>query len=555
MDNNPLWYRDAVFYEVPVKSFFDSTNDGTGDFNGLRIKLPYLHDLGVDAIWLLPFYKSPLKDDGYDISDYYSIQPEYGTLEDFKGFIAEAHALNIRVVADLVLNHVSDQNQWFQDAKKSRDSPKRDWFVWSDSDAKYSGVRIIFIDSEISNWTWEPNTKQYYWHRFYSHQPDLNYDNPEVREEMKNVIRYWLRLGLDGFRCDAVPYLFEREGTSCENLPETHEYFKELRKMMDEEFPGTILLAEANQWPSDAKQYFGKGDEFHMAFNFPLMPRMFISLARENSFPLINIISQTLPIPDNCDWAIFLRNHDELTLEMVTDEERDIMYNEYAKLPKMRLNLGIRRRLAPLVDNDRATLELLNALILSLPGTPIIYYGDEIGMGDNVYLGDRNGVRTPMQWSYDRNAGFSTADNEQLYSPVVTNPNYHYESVNVESELRSGSSLLNWMKKMLRVRKNYSELLGRGGIRFIDQKNRRVLTYVREYKDQRMLCIFNLSRRPTYVELNLPEFRGLKPLEAITKSPFPRIGDLPYFFTLPPRGFFWLNLTVPDHDDEKDFDD
>ena len=555
MDNNPLWYRDAVFYEVPVKSFFDSTNDGTGDFNGLRMKLPYLHDLGVDAIWLLPFYKSPLKDDGYDIADYYSIQPEYGTLDDFKGFISEAHALNIRVVADLVLNHVSDQNQWFQDAKKSRDSPKRDWFVWSDSDAKYSGVRIIFIDSEISNWTWEPNTKQYYWHRFYSHQPDLNYDNPEVREEMKNVIRYWLRLGLDGFRCDAVPYLFEREGTSCENLPETHEYFKEIRKMMDEEFPGTILLAEANQWPSDAKQYFGKGDEFHMAFNFPLMPRIFISLARENSFPLINIISQTLPIPDNCDWAIFLRNHDELTLEMVTDEERDIMYNEYAKLPKMRLNLGIRRRLAPLVDNDRATMELLNALMFSLPGTPIIYYGDEIGMGDNVYLGDRNGVRTPMQWSYDRNAGFSTADNEQLYSPVVTNPNYHYESVNVESELRSGSSLLNWMKKMLRVRKNYSELLGRGGIRFIDQKNRRVLTYVREYKDQRMLCIFNLSRRPTYVELDLPEFRGLKPLEAITKSPFPRIGDLPYFFTLPPRGFFWLNLTVPDHEDEKDFDD
>jgi maltose alpha-D-glucosyltransferase/alpha-amylase len=555
MDNNPLWYRDAVFYELPVKSFFDSTNDGTGDFNGLRMKLPYLHDLGVDAIWLLPFYKSPLKDDGYDISDYYSIQPEYGTLEYFKGFIAEAHALNIRVVADLVLNHVSDQNQWFQDAKKSRDSPKRDWFVWSDSDMKYSGVRIIFIDSEISNWTWEPNTKQYYWHRFYSHQPDLNYDNPEVREEMKNVIRYWLRLGLDGFRCDAVPYLFEREGTSCENLPETHEYFKEIRKMMDEEFPGTILLAEANQWPTDAKQYFGNGDEFHMAFNFPLMPRMFISLARENSFPLINIISQILPIPDNCDWAIFLRNHDELTLEMVTDEERDVMYNEYAKLPKMRLNLGIRRRLAPLVDNDRATLELLNALMFSLPGTPIIYYGDEIGMGDNVYLGDRNGVRTPMQWSYDRNAGFSTADNEQLYSPVVTNPNYHYESINVESELRSGSSLLNWMKKMLRVRKNYSQLLGRGRIRFIDQKNRRVLTYVREYSDQRMLCIFNLSRRPTYVELNLPEFRGLKPLEAITKSPFPRIGDLPYFFTLPPRGFFWLNLTVPDHEDEKDFDD
>jgi len=555
MDSNKLWYRDAVFYEVPVKSFFDSTNDGTGDFNGLRLKLPYLHELGVDAIWLLPFYKSPLRDDGYDISDYYSIQPEYGTLDDFKNFITEAHGYNIRVVADLVLNHVSDQIQWFQDAKKSRDSPKRDWFVWSDSDLKYSGVRIIFVDSETSNWTWEPNTKQYYWHRFYSHQPDLNYDNPEVREEMKNVIRYWLKIGLDGFRCDAVPYLFEREGTSCENLPETHAYFKEIRKMMDEEFPGTILLAEANQWPSDAKQYFGNGDEFQMAFNFPLMPRMFISLAKESSFPLINIINQTFPTPDDCDWAIFLRNHDELTLEMVTDEERDIMYKEYAKLPKMRLNLGIRRRLAPLVDNDRASLELLNALMFSLPGTPIIYYGDEIGMGDNVYLGDRNGVRTPMQWSYDRNAGFSTADNEQLYSPVVTNPNYHYESVNVESELRSGSSLLNWMKKMLRVRKNYSELLGRGGVRFIEQKNRRVLTYVREYKDQRMLCIFNLSRRPTYVELSLPEFKGLKPLEAITKSPFPQIGDLPYFFTLPPRGFFWLNLTVPDRLDENDFDD
>ncbi|OWP56940.1 MAG: maltose alpha-D-glucosyltransferase [Thermoplasmatales archaeon B_DKE] len=555
MDSNKLWYRDAVFYEVPVKSFFDSTNDGTGDFNGLRLKLPYLHNLGVDAIWLLPFYKSPLRDDGYDISDYYSIQPEYGTMDDFKNFIIEAHGYNIRVVADLVLNHVSDQIQWFQDAKKSRDSPKRDWFVWSDSDLKYSGVRIIFVDSETSNWTWEPNTKQYYWHRFYSHQPDLNYDNPEVREEMKNVIRYWLKMGLDGFRCDAVPYLFEREGTSCENLPETHAYFKEIRKMMDDEFPGTILLAEANQWPSDAKQYFGNGDEFQMAFNFPLMPRMFISLAKESSFPLINIINQTFPTPDDCDWAIFLRNHDELTLEMVTDEERDIMYKEYAKLPKMRLNLGIRRRLAPLVDNDRATLELLNALMLSLPGTPIIYYGDEIGMGDNVYLGDRNGVRTPMQWSYDRNAGFSTADNEQLYSPVVTNPNYHYESVNVESELRSGSSLLNWMKKMLRVRKNYSELLGRGEVRFIEQKNRRVLTYVREYKDQRMLCIFNLSRRPTYVELSLPEFKGLKPLEAITKSPFPQIGDLPYFFTLPPRGFFWLNLTVPDRLDENDFDD
>ena len=555
MESNPLWYKDAVFYEVPVKSYYDSTNDGFGDFNGLRLKLPYLHDLGVDCLWLLPFYKSPMKDDGYDIADFYSIQPEYGTMDDFKAFIKDAHELGIRVIADLVLNHVSDQNEWFIEAKKGKDSPKRDWFVWSDTDEKYKDARVIFIDTELSNWAWEPISKQYYWHRFYSHQPDLNYDNPEVREEMKKVIRYWLSIGLDGFRCDAVPYLFEREGTSCENLPETHSYFREIRKMVNEEFPECILLAEANQWPTDARAYFGNGDEFHMAFNFPLMPRIFISLAKENGYPIVNIINQTLDIPENCDWCIFLRNHDELTLEMVTDEERDIMYEEYAKLPKMRLNLGIRRRLAPLVDNDRSTLELLNALIFSLPGSPIIYYGDEIGMGDNIYLGDRNGVRTPMQWSHDRNAGFSQVDSEQLYSPVITNPNYNYESVNVESELRLNSSLLNWMKKMLRVRKNYSKLLGRGKIRFIEQKNRRVLVYVREYEDQRMLCIYNLSRRPTYVELNLPEFKGLKPLEAITKAPFPRIGELPYFFTLSPRSFFWLNLTIPDQDDTRDFDD
>ena len=555
MESNPLWYKDAVFYEVPVKSYYDSTNDGFGDFNGLRLKLPYLHDLGVDCLWLLPFYKSPMKDDGYDIADFYSIQPDYGTMDDFKAFIKDAHDLGIRVIADLVLNHVSDQNAWFIEAKKSRDSPKRDWFVWSDTDEKYRDARVIFIDTELSNWAWEPVSKQYYWHRFYSHQPDLNYDNPEVREEMKKVIRYWLNIGLDGFRCDAVPYLFEREGTSCENLPETHAYFREIRKMVNEEFPECILLAEANQWPTDARAYFGNGDEFHMAFNFPLMPRIFISLAKENGYPIVNIINQTLDIPENCDWCIFLRNHDELTLEMVTDEERDVMYAEYAKLPKMRLNLGIRRRLAPLVDNDRSTLELLNALIFSLPGSPIIYYGDEIGMGDNIYLGDRNGVRTPMQWSHDRNAGFSAVDSEQLYSPVITNPNYNYESVNVESELRLNSSLLNWMKKMLRVRKNYSKLLGRGKIRFIEQKNRRVMVYVREYEDQRMLCIYNLSRRPTYVELDLPEFRGLKPLEAITKAPFPRIGELPYFFTLSPRSFFWLNLTVPDQDDTRDFDD
>ena len=546
LDDSKLWYRDAIFYEVPIKSFYDSNGDGIGDFAGMTKKLDYLKDLGINGIWLLPFYKSPLKDDGYDISDYYSILPEYGTIEDFKTLITEAHARNIRVIADLVLNHVSDQNSWFREALKGKDNPKRDWFVWSDDDAKYSGVRVIFSDTEMSNWAWEPKTKQYYWHRFYSHQPDLNYDNPEVREEIKNVVRFWLDMGLDGFRCDAVPYLFEREGTSCENLPETHEYFKELRKLVDTEFPGTILLAEANQWPTDAKAYFGNEDEFHMAFNFPLMPRIFIALATESAAPIVNIINQTLPIPPTCDWGIFLRNHDELTLEMVTDEERDIMYNEYAKLPKMRLNLGIRRRLAPLVDNDRPTIELLYALLLSLPGTPIFYYGDELGMGDNIYLGDRNGVRTPMQWSFDRNAGFSTADTEQLYSPPITNPNYHYETVNVESELRLPTSLLNWVKKMTRVRSKFSDILGHGDVEFLQHKNRRILAYIRTIDGRNMLCIFNLSRRPTYVELDLSRFKGLRPVEAITDAKFPAIGDLPYFFTMPPRSFFWLSLTEND---------
>ena len=549
-DVNNLWYRDAIFYEVHVKCFYDSNNDGIGDFEGMRQKLDYLKTLGVDCIWLLPFYKSPLKDDGYDISDYYSIQPEYGTMDDFQRFLDDAHASGIRVIADLVLNHVSDQNQWFQEARKDRNSPKRNWFVWSDTDKKYKDARIIFIDTEISNWAWEPNSRQYYWHRFYSSQPDLNYDNPEVREEMKNVIRFWLKKGLDGFRCDAVPYLFEREGTSCENLPETHAYFKEIRKMIDFEFPGTILLAEANQWPSDAKAYFGNEDEFHMCFNFPLMPRIFISLARQSGNPIIDIIKQTLPIPATCDWGIFLRNHDELTLEMVTDEERDIMYSEYAKLPKMRLNLGIRRRLAPLVDNERSSLELLNALLLSIPGSPILYYGDELGMGDNIYLGDRNGVRPPMQWSFDRNAGFSRADTEALYSPVIINPNYHYESVNVESESRISSSLLNWVRKMLRVRKKYNTVFGRGGIDFIPHENRKALVYIREYEGDQILCVFNMSRKHTFVELDLKKYKGYRPTEVITEARFPAIGDLPYFFTLPPHGFFWLRLVPPDVKDD-----
>ena len=550
--NDQLWYRDAIFYEIPVKSFYDSNDDGIGDFNGIRLKLDYLAALGVDCLWLLPFYKSPLKDDGYDISDYYSVQPEYGTVEDFRLLLSDAHSRGMRVIADLVMNHCSDQNSWFREAISGRESPKRDWFVWSDEDTRYSGARVIFTDAETSNWAWEPKTKQYYWHRFYSHQPDLNYDNGEVREEMRNVMRFWLRMGLDGFRCDAVPYLYEREGTTCENLPETHIFFKDVRRMMEAEFPGTILLAEANQWPTEAKSYFGDQDEFHMAFNFPLMPRIYISLAKEDAYPVINIVKQTTPIPEKCDWGIFLRNHDELTLEMVTDEERDILYTEYAKQPKMRLNMGIRRRLAPLLDNDRASLELVHALILSLPGSPILYYGDELGMGDNIYLGDRNGVRTPMQWSHDRNAGFSRADGERLFSPPITNPNYHYESVNVESENRLPSSLLNWVRRMLAVRRKYAQVLGRGEIRFLEHRNKRVLSYVRTYEDSRMLCIFNFSRKPTYLELSLPEFAGLRPVEAITDVQFPRIGELPYFFTLHPRAFFWLSLKKPTGEDEED---
>ena len=544
--DDELWFRDASFYEVPVRSFFDSNDDGIGDFNGLTMKLDYIKSIGMDCIWLLPFYKSPLKDDGYDISDYYSILPDYGTVEDFEHFVSEAHARGIRVIADLVLNHVSDQNEWFREARSSRDSPKRDWFVWSDDPDKYRDVRIIFVDTETSNWAWDPVSKQYYWHRFYSHQPDLNYDNPDVRKEMMNVIRYWLDKGLEGFRCDAVPYIFEREGTSCENLPETHQYFKEIRKMIDTEYPGCILLAEANQWPEDAKAYFGNQDEFHMNFNFPLMPRVFIALAKEDAFPIVNIIKQTLPIPEKCDWGLFLRNHDELTLEMVTDEERDLMFREYAKLPKMRLNLGIRRRLAPLLDNDRYVLELLHALIMSLPGSPIFYYGDEINMGDNVYLGDRNGVRTPMQWSYDRNAGFSRADSEALYSPVITNPNYHYESFNVDSMSRLPTSFLNWFRRIIIVRKQNSQVLGRGSIRFLKSEDKQILAFIREYQGQRILCVYNLGRKPGFTRLDLSEFNGWHLRETISSVRFPDIGELPYFFTMPRHSYFWLIMEASD---------
>ncbi|SIM87424.1 maltose alpha-D-glucosyltransferase/alpha-amylase [Cuniculiplasma divulgatum] len=541
-----LWYKDAIFYEVPVRSFYDSNGDGIGDFPGLTQKLDYIKSLGIDCIWLLPFYDSPLKDDGYDIRDYYSILPEYGTLKDFDNFMIEAHRLGIRVIADLVLNHVSDQIKWFQEARKDRTNSKRDWFVWSDTPDKYEGVRIIFIDTERSNWTLDPQTGQYYWHRFFSHQPDLNYDNPEVRDEMKKVIRFWLDRGLDGFRCDAVPYLFEREGTSCENLPETHEYFREIRKMIDEEYPGRILLAEANQWPEDAKKYFGNEDEFQMNFNFPLMPRIFIALAKEDAFPVENIISKTLPVPEKCSWGLFLRNHDELTLEMVSDEERDIMYSEYAKVPKMRLNLGIRRRLAPLVDNDRYALEFLNALIMSLPGSPILYYGDEINMGDNIYLGDRNGVRTPMQWSYDRNAGFSRSDPEQLYAPVIINSNYHYEVNNVESMSRLPSSFLNWLRKLIITRKRSAQVFGRGTIEFIHSDQKEILAFIRAYENQVILCVYNLSRKPSYVTMDLRKYSGWHVREMISLTRFPDIGELPYFFTLQRNSFFWMSLEKPD---------
>ncbi len=540
------WFKEAIFYEVHVRSYYDSSGDGIGDFPGLTMKLDYIKKLGVDCIWLLPFYKSPLKDDGYDISDFYSILPDYGTLDDFKVFLEEAHSRNIRVIADLVLNHVSSQHPWFIQSRASRDNPKRDWFVWSDDPGKYRDARIIFIDSETSNWTLDPISEQYYWHRFYSHQPDLNYDNPEVRDEMEKVMRFWLDMGIDGFRCDAVPYLYEREGTSCENLPETHVYFKKLRAMLDREYPGRILLAEANQWPSNTKEYFGQGDEFHMAFNFPLMPRIFISLANQDSYPIISVINDTLQVPDNVAWCMFLRNHDELTLEMVTSEERDLMFEEFAKIPKMRLNLGIRRRLTPLIDADRNTFELLHGLLFSLPGAPVIYYGDEIGMGDNIYLGDRNGVRTPMQWSFDRNAGFSSSDPEQLCNPVVTNPNYHYEFVNVEAQLRLPTSFLNWMRQTILVRKKFSAILGRGNIRFLENGEKSVLTYIRNYEGDNMLCVFNLSRVAKAVQLDLREYMGYVPVEALTDSEFPAIGELPYFFTLAPRTHFWLHLRAPE---------
>src|SRR5881394_257860 len=541
-EEDPLWYKDAIIYQLHIKSFFDSNNDGIGDFPGLISKLDYIADLGVSAIWLLPFYPSPRLDDGYDISDYRAVHPEYGTTGDFKRFVAAAHARGIRVITELVINHTSDQHPWFQRARQaSKGSPERNWYVWSDDPNKYASTRIIFTDTETSNWTWDPVAQQFFWHRFFSHQPDLNFDNPEVLEAVKNVMRFWLKMGVDGLRLDAIPYLIERDGTNCENLPETHGVLKDLRGALDAELHGRVFLAEANQWPSDVRAYFGASDECHMAFHFPVMPRMYMALRKEDRTPMVDIMRQTPAIPEDCQWAIFLRNHDELTLEMVTDEERDYMYREYARETRMRVNVGIRRRLAPLMENGRRQMEIMNALLMSLPGTPIIYYGDEIGMGDNVYLGDRNGVRTPMQWSPDRNAGFSEADTAALYSPLIVDAPYSYHSVNVEAQDRTPTSLLRWMRRLVGVRKRFYAF-GRGTFEPLDPHNRRVLVFLRRYKDEVVLCVNNLSRFAQYVELDLREFHGMVPVELYSKNTFPPIGELPYLLTMGPHNFLWFRL-------------
>jgi maltose alpha-D-glucosyltransferase/alpha-amylase len=538
------WFKDAIIYETHVKAFQDSSGDGVGDFGGLMQRLDYVQDLGVTTIWLLPFYPSPLRDDGYDISDYRQIHPSYGDLHSFKAFVAEAHRRGIRVIAELVINHTSDQHPWFQRARQSPPgSVERDYYVWSDTEQRYHGTRIIFLDAETSNWTWDATAKACFWHRFYSHQPDLNFDNPRVVDEIVGVMRFWLDLGVDGLRLDAVPYLCEREGTNNENLPETHAVLKRIRQEMDARYPDRMLLAEANQWPEDTRPYFGDGDECHMAFHFPLMPRMYMALAQEDRHPITDILRQTPDIPANCQWALFLRNHDELTLEMVTDDERDYLWRTYATDSRARINLGIRRRLAPLLENDRRKTELMNALLLSLPGTPVIYYGDEIGMGDNFYLGDRDAVRTPMQWSADRNGGFSRADPQRLYLPPIMDAIYGFQSINVESQQRSPSSLLQWMRRIIMVRKNHS-VFGRGTLRLLYPRNRKILAFVREHEDQRILCVFNMARSAQAVELDLGEFRGAVPVELTGNSAFPPIGELPYLLTLPGFGFYWFVLAT-----------
>ncbi|MCQ9125432.1 maltose alpha-D-glucosyltransferase [Corynebacterium amycolatum] len=542
------WYRSAVFYEVLVRAFFDSDNNGSGDLKGLTEKLDYLQWLGVDCLWLPPFYDSPLRDGGYDIRDFRAVLDEFGTVEDFKVLLDEAHARGIRVITDLVMNHTSDSHEWFQQSRTDPDGPYGDFYVWTDDPDTYSGARIIFVDTEDSNWTYDPVRGQYYWHRFFSHQPDLNYDNPAVQEAMLDVLRFWSDLGIDGFRLDAVPYLFEREGTNCENLPETHAFLKRCRKVMDEEYPGRVLLAEANQWPSDVVEYFGDpevgGDECHMAFHFPLMPRIFMAVRKQSRFPISEILESTPEIPSSAQWGIFLRNHDELTLEMVTDAERDYMYAEYAHDPRMKANIGIRRRLAPLLQNDRTQLELFNALLLSLPGSPVLYYGDEIGMGDNIWLGDRDGVRTPMQWSPDRNAGFSKADPGRLYLPTIQDATYGYQAVNVENQASYSNSLLNWVRRLIQVRKRY-EAFGLGDFRELNSDTASVLTYLRTYGDEVLLCVNNLSSYPAAVSLDLSEFAGATPVELTGSVPFPTIGTDSYQITLPGHGFYWFEIQLP----------
>ncbi len=540
-ESDPLWFKTAIFYEIHLRGFFDGTGDGHGDFRGLTEKLDYLQWLGVTCIWLLPMYESPGRDGGYDIADFYKVHADYGTIEDVKAFIDAAHERGIRVIADLVMNHTSSDHAWFQEARSSPDNPKRDWYVWSEDPTRYGEARIIFVDTETSNWTWDEQAGAYYWHRFFHHQPDLNYDNADMREAMLDVLRFWLDLGLDGFRLDAVPYLYERDETNCENLDETHAFLKEVRTVVDAEFPDKVLLAEANQWPADVVDYFGDGDECHMAFHFPVMPRMFMGLRREEAAPILEILAQTPHIPANCQWGLFLRNHDELTLEMVTDEERDYMYAEYAKDPRMKLNVGIRRRLAPLMDGGRDEIELLHAMLFSLPGSPVLYYGDEIAMGDNVYLGDRDGVRTPMQWTGDRNGGFSRADFAQLYAPPLMDPVYGFQAVNVEAQLRTPASLLRWMRRFISLRKEHP-VFGLGTFEALTPANAKIFACIRTYEDDVVLCVHNLARSAQAVELDLSWYNGRRPVEMFGRSRFPKIGELPYLLTLAPRGFFWFLL-------------
>jgi len=546
---DPLWYKRAVFYEVLIRGFADSNGDGTGDIQGLTDKLDYLQWLGIDCIWLLPIFESPLRDGGYDISNYMKVLPEFGDLGDFVQLVDQAHRRGIRIIADLVVNHTSDAHPWFQASRSDPDGPFGDFYMWSDTDTPYEDARVIFVDTEKSNWSWDPVREQFFWHRFFSHQPDLNYDNQAVQDAMLEVLRFWLDLGIDGFRLDAVPYLYAREGTNCENLPETHAYLKKLRGEIEALYPDRVMLAEANQWPSDVVEYFGDpvtGDECHMAFHFPLMPRLFMAVRRESRYPNSEILSQTPQIPRNCQWGIFLRNHDELTLEMVTDDERDYMYAEYAKDPRMKANIGIRRRLAPLLENSRDQMELFTGLLLSLPGSPVLYYGDEIGMGDNIYLGDRDGVRTPMQWNADRNAGFSSADPQRLYLPAILDPLYGYQALNVEAQMRSSSSLLNWTRRMLAVRRQHP-VFGMGSYDELGSSNPSVLAFVREFGDDRVLCVNNLSRFPQPVELDLSRFQEIVPVELTGLVPFPRVGELPYLLSLPGHGFMWFALTTQEH--------